>query len=110
MASPCAFNNATFRGSAYLGVGLSTLATTTWDMCVNNSCHFNVAIVLVDTQKQCLPVNEFTVGVLKGYSIIQITSFYNTLGIKDPGVFTPPESSTRICHCHGDAVSDATYC
>ena len=88
MPSRCALNNATFMGSTYFGVGASALATTAWRSDEHTLRHRIFPRAVVITQKNCVPMSEIVIGGI----FLQIISYYNnTLGIQDPGVFTPPD-------------------
>ena len=91
MQPRCALNNATFMGSAYFGVGASALATTAWGIHVCKP-GLKVSAEIVVTQKNCIPFNQIVMGRSHFTPFLQIVSYYNnTLGIQDPGVFTPPD-------------------
>lgn len=91
MSPRCALNNATFMGSAYFGVGKSALATSGWGI-QGRMPHLRFSAEVVVTQKNCIPFSQIVMGRSRFTPFIQLASYYNnTLGIKDPGVFTPPD-------------------
>jgi len=102
MQPRCALNNATYTGSVYFGVGASALSTTTWGITAFMP-HLRIATEIAVTQKNCVPFSQIVTGRSRFSSFLQIVSYYNnTLGIKDPGVFTPPD------FCKKDNAQDCT--
>ena len=91
MQPRCALNNATYMGSVYFGVGASALSTTAWGITAIMP-HLRTATEIVVTKKNCIPFSEVITTRSRLTNLLQIVSYFNhTLGIKDPGVFTPPD-------------------
>ena len=104
MAPRCGLNNATFMGSSYFGVGASALATTSWGIRISTP-DIRGSTVLTVTQENCIPLGQFVTGRSHFTSLIEIVSYFNnTLGIQDPGVFTPPDFCKKEAQNCGQTV------
>ena len=91
MRPRCALDNATFKGTGYFGTGDSALLTTAWGIHMSMPrLRFSSEIVV--TSDNCVPFSQRVEGRSESTPFIQLVTYLNnTLGIKDPGVFTPPD-------------------
>ena len=91
MRPRCALENATFKGTGYFGAGDSTLQTSAWGVHMSMPrLRFSSEVVV--TSDNCVPFSQRVMGQSESTPFFQMVSYYNnTLGIKDPGVFTPPD-------------------
>ena len=91
MRPRCALDNATFKGIGYFGTGDSALQTSAWGVHMSMpGLRFSSEVVV--TSDSCVPFSQLVMGRSENTPFLQLASYYNnTLGIKDPGVFTPPD-------------------
>ena len=91
MAPRCGLDNATYMGTETFGAGSSALRVTNWG--IRFRMHrLRVATEITVTKKNCVPFSQFVMGRAGFTHFVQMASFFNnSLGIKSPSVFTPPD-------------------
>ena len=99
MRPRCAPDNATFKGTAYFGTGDSALQKSGWGIHMSMPrLRFSSEVVV--TSNNCVPSSQLVMGRSESTTFLQLVSYYNnTIGIKDPGVFTPPDFCNNYAPC-----------